>query len=46
MIALEHAPWAAAGLFAMLAVCSLFIIWAWCCIADEWEKAKWKQDQE
>lgn len=39
MIALEHAPWAAAGLFAMLAVCSVVIVWAWSVIAQEWEMA-------
>ena len=42
MIALEHAPWAAVGMFAMLAVCSVVIIWAWCVVAQEWEMAKWK----
>jgi hypothetical protein len=42
MIALEHAPWAAAGMFAMLAVCSVVIVWAWSVIEQEWEMAKRK----
>ena len=46
MIALEHAPWAAVGMFAMLAVCSVVIVWAWSVIAREWEMAKWEDDQE
>lgn len=46
MIALEHAPWAAAGMFAMLAVCSVVIVWAWSVIEQELEMAKWEDDQE
>ena len=46
MISLEHAHWAAVGMFAMLAVCSVVIVWAWSVIEQEWEMAKWEDDQE
>lgn len=46
MIELQYAPLAAAGMFAMLAVCSVVIVWACSVVAQEWEMASWEDGSD